>query len=136
MILKYDGQILKEGFIEAEYLLKGLKGFSLIIESIFYNRKVYLNVKSFEKGSFEIVFDFIEKHPVLFNSASLIISAVLSAVIIYAKKNKNTNIINIENISSKDKNLEHELINIFKDVKRVKKIRTGFHYLTAPLKEE
>ena len=138
MKLSYEGKSISDGSIDVEDLVEGLQGFSLLLSAI--DQNVRINVKSFDKGSFEGSFEFIQKNPVLFSTGTTVIVAVIGWFINYILQNKgakNINNINIDNINLniQDPNVSQIISDVLEDKKRTQKIKKGFHKIASPLSE-
>ena len=139
MKLSYEGKSISDGSIVIEDLVEGLTGLSSLLSAV--DENIRINVKTFEKGSFEAYFEFVQKNPVLFSTGASAILAVIGWFISYILRNKGTkniNNINIDNINLniQDPNVLQIVSGILRDKKRTQKVKKGFHEIASPLSKD
>ena len=129
--LKYEGTGLVDGSIGVEDLVSGLTGLvkvAEIVASAGNMKDVNLKVEGFEKGSFNVILDFVETHPVLFHSVVPIIVATIPALAYYFKKGET------------EKNISPQVETIIKivrsDQKKLERARKAYYEIVKPLKSE
>lgn len=134
IILRYSGASVDDGSFETQDLINGLDGF-VSLASIIYpyidktaeGRSPSVRIVDVRKGCFEVVLQWIEAHPALMSSATLLVCATIGGIAHYLREGKTHS-------PKSDANVKKLVEKIIEE--KEKGCRRALQNLSLPLDEE